>query len=132
MDNALDARGLSSLAQPLQPVDVNGMLVVAGTVLQGSGAIDHRIDAGEDFGPVGRIRHGQIGLDPANHGEAPLGLGDVASGAVDDVAVAGQARDDRAANQSVAAENQNTHDLSLRGSCSQGLEDWWRCAVNLG
>ena len=105
VDDALDAGGLGRFAKAPQAIDMDGVRMVAVAVLQGAGAIDHRVDAVEDFAPNGRVWHGQIGLDPANLGETTLGFGDVTARAVNHVPMTRQARDNRAADQAVTADN---------------------------
>jgi len=100
----------AGLGEGQRPANMHGGEIVAGVVLQRSGAIDDRVDADEQRPPILGARHGaQVPLDPFDFREPSAGCGDVASKSDDGMAVFDKARCDVGADQPVAAKNKDTH-----------------------
>jgi hypothetical protein len=83
--------------------------IVARALLQGPGAIDHRVDPGEERRPVILAERGQIGFFPLRERKPAPGEADVAADPDHPMAGRRQFGDDVAADQAVSANDKDAH-----------------------
>ena len=91
------------------PVHVRGHEPVAGAFLQGSGAVHHRLHAPQHGLPFGRRLVCEVDLDPTDPRKASSGRRDPPARADDLMAKHDEASDDIAADQPIAADDEDAN-----------------------
>ncbi len=92
-----------------QSFDMNSPQVLAKAVLQRAGGVHHHLDPLQDGGPAGLVGAPEFGLPPFDVGEPAPGPVQVPSGADDLRAPRPQQPDRFAADQPIAAYDQDAH-----------------------
>ncbi len=109
LHQAAHTRRMTGLGQSGGRLQVDRRQIITRTVLQGAGAVHHRLHTLEDRRPPRHVQPPQVGGDPADLREPMSRAGNLAAQARHLMSGGKQARGDVASDQAVGADHQDAH-----------------------